>query len=213
MPYLLDNKALFFHTPKTGGTWIRRACHESGIRTLEIIYPLHHGHKGSDVISINDIAHMPPIKLITPDSLFTFSFIRHPETWLQSVFRHHAERGWGKNVIEQTIKSTGFNDFVRKYTTNFPGLIGRNQEMYCNGVNFVGKYENIAEDLIKALNIAGLKFDENKLRGAVKTNVSDHKIRTEYSERNLKRLYKAEAKFIHKHYPETINENDEKACK
>src|SRR3990167_7348169 len=134
MPLLIENSLVFYHCPKTGGTWVREALKNAGLNLHEIIFPLFEGGvSGDQVIPINDIVHMLPTK--NPCTNFiTFSFVRHPLTWLQSTFKYLVAVGWNeeRNPIQKNIKSDTFKEFIEKYAALYPGEASRQQLLYAN---------------------------------------------------------------------------------
>ncbi len=116
---------------------------------------------------------------------FTFCFVRHPLSWYESWYRFMEKEGWrtwGKdgdwrdwhpNSVLNGLRPLDFHDFVRQAIERRPGLVSELYALYTPGsIGFVGKQENLVEDLIRVLQIMGLPFDEEKVRNRRKENVS-----------------------------------------
>jgi hypothetical protein len=86
--------------------------------------------------------------------------------------------GWDeRNPLDQRCRSEHFHNFVEQVLELFPGFIttslveflGENYDQ----IDYVGKYENLVDDLIHALRMAGEVFDENSIRALAPCNVSN----------------------------------------
>ena len=160
------------------------------------MFPLYDSHEGSTQISYNDIAHLPPEKLSQLPLFYTFAFIRHPVSWLQSIFKHSKRHGWGSSPV----RADTFNEFAQAYVTNFPKLVSRSMELYTKDCNFIGRQENLVNDLIIALKKADVKFNEEAIRNVAPVNTSP-KSQTVYMSKETRRIIEAsEAEFIDKYY-------------
>jgi hypothetical protein len=72
--------------------------------------------------------------------------------------------------------STDFTTFVRNCLTHYPnGLVSFLYENYTSGCDFVGKQEQLPDDLIATLRNAGENFDEARLRATPPRNVRGRK--------------------------------------
>ena len=227
MPLLIENSLVFYHCPKTGGTWVREALKNAGLNLHEIIFPLFEGGvSGDQVIPINDIVHMLPTKNPCTDFI-TFSFVRHPLTWLQSTFKYLKKEGWNEeqNPIQRNIKSDTFKEFIIKYTSLYQGEASRQQLLYANpflslhseeivalsekqkeilkshAMDYVGRCENLVEDLLIALASLNLsKAQKETIRNTPKANVSDLSIDVEYDEEMKALVLNSEKKLIDLYY-------------
>ena len=114
--------------------------------------------------------HAAPKDIFLPDK-FRFCFVRHPLTWYQSQWAFHTVRKWrGNGEFVRLFRSDHFNEFVHKCTESRPGLVSAIYKKY-DAVSFVGKYESLAADLVKALHMAHEDFDEQALRATTPKNV------------------------------------------
>lgn len=154
---LMTQKAAFIHVPKTGGSWCRAViascyqCHESG--------PFEdHDHAGlSDLL---------------PESLgqrFSFGFVRHPVTWLQSRWAWAMETGFPQKIRDPQhpehatasrhwmaeVWSDEFEGFATAYCDRGIPEGGRTFESKLACVGFIGRYESLRNDLLIAMELAG----------------------------------------------------------
>lgn len=109
---------------------------------------------------------------------FSFSFIRNPFDWYKSLFKFNI----GTNVRPEWERQD-IDKFVRESVATGHSLtelaryfFGHNYE-----VSFIGKYENLTEDFIDALNFAvELNVEEDKIREySGRVYNSTHKIEIE----------------------------------
>ena len=201
----INDKFIFLEIQKTGSIWVRHAMTNAGIIHREPKIKTSRGfwfgnsHIGLDWID-EDI------------NKFKFAFIRHPLTWYQSYycFRKFDHPLQARTTITDILFKDNFEEYVENCLSQFPnGLVTAIYKNFLgyNGkrVDFLGKQENLADDLVKALNLAGVKFDEDKLRDTPKVNLSlaDLKDKSicQYSEKLEKKVLKAE-RWIVKHFYE-----------
>lgn len=162
---LMLSRSVFFHIPKTGGVWVRRAIAHAGIRTLEI--------GNAPVLDGN--THNRP-KDVSLQGRFTFSFVRHPLDWYVSYWSYRMLEGlWKKGMLDACM-SDDFDRFLRNALRRFPGYLSDFYEEYLGPppgmLHFVGRTENLAADLVRALRLAGEDFDEERLLTTPRQNIS-----------------------------------------
>lgn len=161
--------SVFFHVPKTGGTWVRYAVARSGIETNEVIKSMKHG-KIEPIYAF----HAKPSQ-VACHGRFRFAFVRHPFSYYQSYWAYRQILSkW--NDFDRTHMHRDFSMFVRSVTNAFPlGWVSSIYRKYVGEVDhplvdFVGKKESLIDDLITALRLAGEEFDEEAIRTAPKQN-------------------------------------------
>ena len=72
-----------------------------------------------------------------------------------------------------------------------------------DGIDFIGRYGRLADDLVAALHLAGESFDEQALRAHPPVNVSDYvRLPACYGRRAAERLAECERAAIERFYPE-----------
>lgn len=142
MSYYLPN-SVFLHIPKTGGSWVKRV-----IQNLKL-----------DIKREDEGWHS--VQLLP--GKFTFAFVRHPLTWYQSIWAYcWKEKHWhyGQHVKLACCKDADFDAFIDKVASRFPkGFLNNFYAKWTKHCHFVGKYENMYNDLVTALQTAKEKFD------------------------------------------------------
>ena len=166
---LLLPHSIFFHVPKTGGTWVRAAIKEAGIETNEVSGPL-----PADSLNLNDIHHCGPDDL-QDQGRFSFAFVRHPLTYYQSYWAYKMKKGKKDyNAFDQECMREQFDAFVLTVLTAHPGWVTKAYDRYVGPygkkMHFVGKQENLEDDLVRALRLSGELFDEKALRATPRKN-------------------------------------------
>ncbi len=160
---LILPRSCFLHVPKTGGSWVKKAIEAAGI-DCKPFSPGGNHHPG--------LGECP-----CPDK-FKFAFVRHPLGLYRSYWQYKMTYGWDlHNVIDQRCRSDDFHTFVASVLTQMPGIYGQSLLEFVGSevhpIDFIGKYENLVEDLIRALQLAGEQFDAAAIRALPPYNVSD----------------------------------------
>lgn len=160
---LILPKSCFLHVPKTGGSWVKKAIISAGVSCRD--YTI----SGNPHIGLKDCPG--------PEK-FKFAFVRHPVDLYRSYWQYKMTNGWDfKNQMDQECQTDNFHQFVRNLLEKFPGIYSHSLiEMVGeknNEIEFIGKYENLVDDLIFALKSAGEAFDERVVRALSPVNVSD----------------------------------------
>ena len=116
---------------------------------------------------------------------FKFCFVRHPLSWYESWWRYMQGRGWhpwgpayrGKtwhpNQMLDGLGSPDFNTFVSNVARARPGYVTELYSWYtAPSIEFVGRQENLKDDLATVLRRLDLPFDEDRLRSKARENES-----------------------------------------
>jgi hypothetical protein len=164
------DRSVFYHVPKTGGVWVKEAMRRGGLRYGRCRNRrMHHpfGLKRE---------HATPEVVVEADKTgrFSFCFVRHPEAWYRSFWAYRAKTGWldGKFPADRCWDDL-YDAFVDNVTEVYPlGFVSTLYQFYVNDVTFVGRQESLADDLVRALTMAGEEFDEEKLRAVGLRNVA-----------------------------------------
>ena len=161
---LILSKSCFLHAPKTGGSWVKKALIESNIECYDFTTIDGNGHIG--------------LKDCPCQNKFKFAFVRHPVDLYSSYWQYKMTYGWDvTNPLDMECISYNFHQFVHNVLDKFPGAFYKNLTNFVgdvgNEIEFIGKYENLVEDLITALMLAGESFDEEFIRNFSPFNVSD----------------------------------------
>ncbi len=160
---LMLPKSCFLHVPKTGGSWVKRAIEAAGIACQ----PFSIGGN-----------HHPTLADCPRPALFKFAFVRHPLSLYRSYWQYKMTYGWDPdNTLDQLCKADEFSTFVTSVLTQLPGVYSRSLHDFVGApgheINFIGRYENLVEDLIRALQLADEAFDAAAIRALPAYNISD----------------------------------------
>lgn len=162
---LILPNSCFLHVPKTGGSWVKKAIKSAVLDSREY--------------SIDGYTHIGLTQCPCPEK-FKFAFVRHPVSLYRSYWQFKMTYGWdANNDLDQACRSEDFAEFVGSVLEKFPGIYGKSLDDFVGGadhpIEFIGRYENLVEDLISALTLAGEKFDADIIRAFPPFNVSDKK--------------------------------------
>jgi len=194
MTVLLKNNAAFLHVPKTGGCWISAALDALDLTKARL------GHEHADIhrafwhdrffrdgkvlrsLLRRSVGINRGIQRMNPDT-FVFCFVREPLKWYESYWRfmqsvEWPEIGdpmdpyrWHPDALLKGAKSPDFNTFVANVNKQRPGFVTEMFGWYVRPtVSFVGKQENLVEDLIRAVTLMGVKVDAEKVRAIPPVN-------------------------------------------
>jgi len=167
---LILKHSCFLHVPKTGGTWVKQALKQGGVDYREFAF--------------EDDIHLGLSQCPCLDK-FKFAFVRNPATLYRSYWQYKMGNGWdSRNPLERHCCSTSFHEFVEKVLRQYPGCCSRMFESFVgpegNEIEYIGRYENLLENLLTALRMAGEAFDESAIRRCPPQNVSDkHRFQAE----------------------------------
>jgi hypothetical protein len=159
---LIFQNAVFLHVPKTGGTWVKAAAVNAGLTFDEYLVD-------GDVHG--DLSYCPF------PSRFLFAFVREPLSLYRSYWRFKARAGWDPlNPFDVDVAASSFESFVENVLRVKPAWCTRMFEDYVGPppqeINFIGRFESLVEDLVRALRRAGEAFDERAIRETPPVNVS-----------------------------------------
>jgi hypothetical protein len=130
---------------------------------------------------------------------FRFAFVRHPVEFYRSYWRFKMGAGWDPaNPLDMDCAATDFPAFVRNVLRLYPGMCGRLYQDYVGPpggeIEFIGRHERLADDLILALRLIGERVDEAAIRACPPRNVSDRaRFPAEYSRDLEEAVRRAEA--------------------
>ena len=159
---LVFENAVFLHVPKTGGQWVRAAVANAGLAFEELVF---------DGDIHGDLSYCPF------RSRFLFAFVREPLSLYRSYWRYKMAAGWDdQNPFDIDCASPTFRGFVEKVLRVEPAWCSRMYEAYVGAqgheIDFVGRFESLADDLVRALRASGSTFDERAIRDTPPVNVS-----------------------------------------
>lgn len=83
------DKAIFYHIPKTGGTWVRVALKEAGVKTRAV-----RTMGGPHPFNLK-WTHATPDTVVqsAPIGRFSFCFVRQPVAWYTSYWSFRSRKG------------------------------------------------------------------------------------------------------------------------
>ena len=185
MALVLKNGAVFLHIPKTGGNWITEVLEKCGLVRSNVppkhadldrlFWPIRPTRYGTLKFLLK--------KLWVGRTLrrkpFIFCFVRHPLSWYESWFKYMTQpsrqwQNWGDptdpdnwhpNSVLNGLGDPDFNQFVRNVIRKRPGYVTEMYGWYTKSMmDFVGRQENLPDDLIAVLKRMNLEFDEAFIR-------------------------------------------------
>jgi len=134
---------------------------------------------------------------------FRFCFVRHPLTWYESWWKYQERRDeweyfgdkesegdWHPNATLNGLESPDFNEFVSNVVRHRPGYVTELLLSYAKpGIDFIGKKENVRDDLATVLDQLGLSYDRGSIYSSEKVNVSSKELEWDPDlKRTVKRL-------------------------
>lgn len=154
------DKAIFLHIPKTGGTWVTNYFKETGMdHGVEELSRLAHIH-GTDLRNI-----IP----YTEDLIFCF--VRHPLTWYRSYWQSKQviidrNGGWIDTIVDLP-----FQEFIEKILNDYPGYLTGFFTGYTERCRYIGRQENLRNDLDYLLEHLRIPYNRPYLFKRVPDNV------------------------------------------
>ncbi len=189
---VVTNKSIFYHIPKTGGMFVKAMMrHAMDVETSG--YARTRGYYGPTENELTDLkrylAHSIQLRRehITQWEVnqeqkkdkFSFAFVREPLAWYKSFWAFR-KTVYDTNEFNRAFPldfawDVDFEKFINNVINMYPlGFVSILYKCYLgqNGdeLDFVGKQENLKEDLIKALTLAGEDFDKRGIIGAGRNN-------------------------------------------
>ena len=170
MACLLPN-CLILHIPKTGSDWVRAACYEAVEGPSSEIGEWHCDLQTAKQILLEKGLVIPLIG----------TFVRHPLDWYRSAWLYWRETGRFPRLEEEPkVEADEFERFVhncvavesRRYLSS---LYERFTGAMPGEISVIGKQENLVNDLVRLLKLAGETFDEGKLCAVKSQNVGGTK--------------------------------------
>ncbi|MDA9589719.1 hypothetical protein N9R65_02895 [Opitutales bacterium] len=211
-----NNPLQFIHLPKTGGVWVEEALKRAGVAVCR------RGHEHgdldrvlSDQLSFNGWVNprigrrLYQIKRKTGNPIQQprrFCFVRNPFSWYESYWRFMMEHSWFQyghpNDPERWhpwseilhIQENDFNRFIERILQERPGyLTNLYMSFVKNGMTYVGKTENLANDLESILQKESIKHDRDIILAQKKRNTTNHdKLKIEWDINLKKQIFHTE---------------------
>jgi hypothetical protein len=194
LPVLLTPRIRFLHTPKTGGTWAWRALQAAGVPVEAI---------GGDPPHART-SHLGLSRTEEYADRFTIAFVRHPLTWWRSLWAYRMGTDWAF-AGEDMPRSEDFDTYIEQAIELRPGHLENYFARWIgpasDPIDFIGRFESLVDDLVRAMREAGEPFDEPALRAHPPDNVADYERFPAFYRRDLaERLADSERATIDRFY-------------
>ena len=197
MAILLPRNAIVLHIPKTGGEWVAEVLARQGLivrkftghadtRTaaLEFDQWFRGTLPGRKKEFLQRICY--PKRPAAAEKPFFISFVRHPLRWYESMFKYCRQRGWpyhgsrdyspfswGAISWLNGIRADSFGAYLKQILGTRRGFLTDLYAEYTGPmVDFVGRTERLADDLVEILGKKGLAFDPENIRNQPPLNTT-----------------------------------------
>ena len=146
---------------------------------------------------------------------YNITFVRKPVDWYISYWSFRSRKGARRDekFPADGLWSDEFDQFVNNVLDAYPGgFVTALYQYYtgaeCEKVDFVGRQEHLADDLVRALTLAGEEFDEEALRATARQNPSPDrwKERCVLLPETQARIAECERWVLETFYPEEVAE-------
>ncbi len=170
---LILPKSVFIHIPKTGGNWVREALQRAELPIKEARHRYHVTELRPAKPHCCQHSRLRDVSEEDRSGRISFAFVRHPLSLYQSWWAFKMQTGWNDVFeFERLCKSETFPEFLEKVLKHFPGWAGKIfNQIDVDGIQMIGRQENLTEDLIAILRAAGEEFDPDVIRNMPHTNV------------------------------------------
>lgn len=164
-------KSVFYHIARTGGIWVKQAMRASGLELARCAECRTSAHKFG---LVREHATPDGTCFESKRGLFSFCFVRRPESWYRSFWCFRSKtRYLDKKFPLDRIWDDEFERFVTNSVEKFPdGFVTELFQYYVGKVDFVGRQEDLANDLVRVLTLVGEEFDVGALRSTRRYNVA-----------------------------------------
>jgi hypothetical protein len=158
---LINPNFAFYHIPKTGGQWVKEALQNAGVSFTE---------RASDAGPMGLRGrHMVPTG---KDDRIKFCFVRQPYDLIRSYYCYRQKtKHTDKQFPLDRWVDLPFEHYLERILERFPtGFCTMLFRWYTPEMDFVGQFEQLADDLVKALKLIREPFDEELLRSTLPIN-------------------------------------------
>ena len=196
---LILKKGIFYHIPKTGGVWVRTV-----LKYMDLVVEEYSEDIPRDELNLTK-EHICPRRANKEKvkGKKSFAFIRNPVTWYMSIWKYkESNKGWdtGDGTYKR-FESGEFNVFMKKIMDIYPGFLTRMYKEF-DGVDYLGKQENLENDLVSILETIGEKVDYDIVGKVQPLNTSF--LPCKYDRKILRKLKRTEKWIFEKYYPEEL---------
>lgn len=186
----INKQLIFYHVPKTGGRWVEKAMANCGLLSgskLGRFFGEKEGIKPEGRPLGLRRQHSTPLAMLGrfKKGRYQFCFVRRPFEWYRSYWcykfpgrRTDPRLGSSRARFPlDRLWKNDFEEFLRAVLEMYPeGFVQQVYKCFVgpenNWMDFVGRQENLTDDLILALNGAGCDFDESVLRSTLPVNIN-----------------------------------------
>ena len=165
------DKTVIYHISKCGGTWVGEAVRRVGLPYERCKEDKEKLKKLDNEFGLRR-KHGVPAFTKGVEGLFSVCFIRHPLSWYKSIWDYKKNPVSRGRYPPDIYWVPDYDDFVTGLLDAYPGGFVTKLYQYYTDVDFVGRLEHLADDLVTALTLAGETFDEEALRASGPRNVS-----------------------------------------
>lgn len=207
--YLTDCKWLFTHVPRTGGTWVIKSLDNLGVPTKR--WWDSKKHRGLPMSHLL-LSHYEGRHL--KDVEGSFSFVRHPRTYYESVYKWLAQIGqekrsrlirdfrWHPHRLACAMFEDSFNRWVHNLLDVSPSWYTHLLELYVGPEGgefqqFIGRTETLEDDFVQLCDILGINVERGS-QLPIPTNRIDCRI--DWETEALERMLHAEQRTISRFY-------------
>lgn len=142
MALFLDNTTIY-HPGRTGGHWLRANLYAMGLVRGES-NGLHDSPR--DLRGFDQRAESSQI----------VCFIRHPLTWIRSLWIHETQFGWTNADFAPANEFGSFDEYIEEITGKYPnGICSYYFKPFLDAATHVGRYESLQADSSRILQECG----------------------------------------------------------
>jgi hypothetical protein len=192
-------KYIYIHIPKTAGIFIEELLHNDSC-IFDLVDPIalfgHTikglDHKGSEHFSLDEIYNLKILSRRQIDTFYKFGFVRNPwDRMISEIFFLRYFAPWFGQKFSDQFSSGDIANIIKysciDYARRPLGIWGEHMVPQMNflqknspnfGLNFLGRFENLNEDLNKIISV--LNLETNFPIESPHINASQHEHYTKY---------------------------------
>ena len=181
------DRAICLHIPKTGGTFVRNYFQETkmdhGVKKL-----LERAHINATVLR----------EIVGHTEDLVFCFVRHPLTWYRSYWtsKQQIPNDRSGGLIDEIV-DLPWREFIKTIIEKHPGYLTNFYEGYTEICRFIGKQENLRDDLDAVLKYLRIPYNRKRLFERIPENVIPSK--ETYTWAQAQAIMRLEANIVRKY--------------
>jgi hypothetical protein len=146
---LILQNTVVYHAGRTGGHWVKSVLRRAGLIQAES--PRLHD-------SPEDLRYWPEAR----SRPLSICFVRHPLTWVRSVWIHETQFGWSNDELRPPDEYSTFAEYLAHLVRRFPnGAVSKYFAPFIRNGTLVGKFETLETDLVELLRQSGEFVPDN----------------------------------------------------